>query len=77
MEENQTSDACTIYVSRVDYNKVREIIEAVSTNPVEVIGDADKWEQITVRGQSTLTFAALELRPHEHGEFSTLILETV
>ncbi len=47
------SDACTIYVNRVDYSKVREIIEAVSTNPVEVIGDANEWEQITVRGQST------------------------
>jgi len=76
MEENQTSDACTIYVNRVDYSKVREIIEAVSTNPVEVIGDADKWKQITVRGQSTLTFAAMERRPHEHDEFSTLILGT-
>ena len=70
------SDACTIYVSRVDYSKVREIIEAVSTNPVEVIGDADKWEQITVRGQTTLTFAAIESRPHEHDEFSDLILGT-
>lgn len=70
------SDACTIYVNRVDYNKVQEIIEAVSTNPVEVIGDADKWEQITVRGQSTLTFAAMERRPHEHDDFSNLILGT-
>ncbi len=70
------SDACTIYLDRINYSKVREIIEAVATSPVEVIGDADKWEKITVRGQSTLTFAAMESRPHERDEFSDLILGT-
>ena len=70
------SDACTIYVNRVDYSKVREIIEAVATNSVEVVGNADQWQQITVRGQSTLTFAPLEGRPYEHDEFSDLILGT-
>ncbi len=70
------SDACTIYINRVDYKKVREIIEAVSTNPVEVVGDPDKREQITVRGQSTLTLIPMEGRPYVHDEFSDLILGT-
>jgi len=70
------SDACTIYSTTVDYNKVREIIEAISSRPIKIIGDAGKWLEIEVNGKSKITFSTMERIPGGFDEFSKLVLGT-
>ncbi len=70
------SDACTIYIKRVDYQAIYDEVASLAQVPVEVSGFKDDWQSLTVTQQSTITFNSMRQNPGTFDEFSELILGT-
>ncbi len=70
------SDACTIYIKKVDYQAVYDEVASLAQVPIEVSGSAGDWQSLTITQQSTLTFNSMRQNPGTFDEFSELILGT-